>query len=382
MASVWKHPKSQFWFARFRGPDGRFRNASTKTTNRKEAERLADEYEAAGRASRTATQVRRVISRLHNEITGETLPSSTMRVFVAAWLSEKRNTSPATQDFYQSSTAKFLNHLGPLADEEVSVITKEHILSFRNGMQERLKAKAVNNNLKVVKMLFRAARRDGYIVDDPSEFVETLREKTASQQRRRPFTLDEIRAVLAVADTEWSSMILFGLYTGQRLGDIARLTWANVDLARGHIRLVTQKTGAPLLIPMAPPLREHIEALSAPDIRPDLAPFHPKAAALLARQGKTGTLSNRFADLLAQAGLREKKAHRKTTGEGRAGRHENETLSFHSLRHTAVTVLKEAGIPAAVVQQLIGHESAQISELYTTIGEEALTKAAAAFPVL
>jgi integrase len=25
-------------------------------------------------------------------------------------------------------------------------------------------------------------------------------------------------------------MILFGLYTGQRLGDIARLTWANVDL--------------------------------------------------------------------------------------------------------------------------------------------------------
>jgi integrase len=27
---------------------------------------------------------------------------------------------------------------------------------------------------------------------------------------------------------EWRSMILFGLYSGQRLGDIAKLTWANI----------------------------------------------------------------------------------------------------------------------------------------------------------
>ncbi|MGA8659217.1 MAG: hypothetical protein WB586_24060 [Chthoniobacterales bacterium] len=30
-----------------------------------------------------------------------------------------------------------------------------------------------------------------------------------------------------VADPEWQSMILFGLYTGQRLGDVARLTWVS-----------------------------------------------------------------------------------------------------------------------------------------------------------
>ena len=382
MASVWKHPKSRFWFARYLSKDGRWRNASTKTTERKAALKIADEYETAAKARRTASQARRVLSRLHAEITGEVLPSSSVHAFVANWLREKKGTAKATQVFYENSTSQFLDHLGTLADDELSMISKENIVAFRNALLERLSAKAANHHLKVVKMLFRAAKRDGFIVDNPSEFVETVKEKAHERKRRRPFTLDQIRAVLAVADDEWRSMILFGLYTGQRIGDIARLTWANVDLDKGQIRLITQKTGAPLLIPMAAPLREHIECLPAPDARPDLAPLHSRACALVEKQGKSGTLSNQFADLLALAGLRVKKSHRATTGEGRAGRHETETLSFHSLRHTAVTLLKEAGIPAAVVQKLIGHESAQISELYTTVGEEALATAAASFPAL
>jgi len=382
MASIWKHPKSQFWYARYSDKDGRWRNASTRTTERKAALKLADEYEAAAKGRRTATQARRVLSRLHAEITGEVLPSSSVRAFVTSWLREKQGTAKATQVSYANSTTKFLKEIGPLADDELSMITKEHIVIFRNALIESLSAKAANHHLKVVKMLFRAAKRDGYIVDDPSEFVETVKEKAHERKRRRPFTLEQIRAVLAHTDDEWRSMILFGLYTGQRIGDIARLTWANLDLDRNEIRLITQKTGAPLLIPMAAPLREHIDTLPAPDVRPDLAPLHSRACAIVEKQGKSGTLSNQFADLLALAGLRMKKSHRTTTGEGRGGRHESESLSFHSLRHTAVTLLKEAGIPAAVVQKLIGHESAQMSELYTTVGEEALSKAAASMPVL
>ena len=137
-----------------------------------------------------------------------------------------------------------------------------------------------------------------------------------------------------------------------------------------------------MVIPMAPRLREHIKTMPLPDAAADITPLHPRAHAILTKDGKSGRLSNQFANLMALAGLRKKKAHRVTTGEGRAGRHENGETSFHSLRHSAVTLLKEAGIPSAVVQALIGHESEQMSELYTTVGEEALTKAAAAFPTL
>ena len=82
--------------------------------------------------------------------------------------------------------------------------------------------------------------------------------KKGAGVRRRPFTIPELQAVVSVADDEWRSMIVFGLYTGQRLGDLASLTWANVDLQRGEIRLVTRKTGKTLNLPIAAPLRKHL----------------------------------------------------------------------------------------------------------------------------
>ncbi len=196
-----------------------------------------------------------MISRLHAEITGEVLPSSSIRAFVENWLKAKACAAQATQDFCKASTAKFLAHLGPLADDELSMISKEHLVIFRNTIREKLSAKATNHYLKVVRMLFRAAKRDGYLVDDPSEFVETIKDKGHDKRRRRPFSLDEIRSLLAVADDEWRSMILCGLYTGQRIGDLARFTWADVDLEKDQIKLVTRKTGKALTIPMAAPLR-------------------------------------------------------------------------------------------------------------------------------
>ena len=56
--------------------------------------------------------------------------------------------------------------------------------------------------------------------------------------------------------------------------------------------------------------------------------------------------------------------------------------SFHSLRHTAVSLLKDAGIPDAVVMALMGHESAAMSQRYTHVGKESLNKAAEALPEL
>jgi site-specific recombinase XerD len=50
------------------------------------------------------------------------------------------------------------------------------------------------------------------------------------------------------------------------------------------------------------------------------------------------------------------------------------------LRHTAVSLLKDAGIPAASVMEFIGHDSEQMSQHYTHVGIEQLSKAAASLP--
>jgi integrase len=174
-------------------------------------------------------------------------------------------------------------------------------------------------------------------------------------------------------------MILFGLYSGQRLGDIAKITWSNLDLEKGRLRLTVQKTHKVLIIPMAEPLIRHVEALPVSD--DPSAPLHPRASCFLEAHGRTGGLSTQFAKLLAQAGLRPYQPHR-SQGKGRGARRELCGLSFHSLRHTATTLLHEAGVPVAVVKELIGPSSPAVHEGYISCGEEALRKAADSLPDL
>jgi integrase len=314
MASVWKHPESQYFTACFRDQNGRQRRITTKETKRKRAQRLADEFEKASRIKRTLRQAQAVLDRLHEELSGEEVARPIFRKCLENWLESKEGaTAPATMVFYRKSLGKFIEFLGPRADQPITEITKQDVVAFRNELATQVTPRTTNHDLKALKMLFRNARRDGAIVDDPAEFVDTIRQRTVTA--KRAFKVDEIRVILDLADDEWRSMILFGLYTGQRLGDIASLRWNNVDLLHDELRLVTRKTGKTMILPIAMPLRRLLESTPASD-DPN-APIHPRACATVERQGTSGNLSNQFADLLAHAGLRQKKNH-KGEGKGRA----------------------------------------------------------------
>ena len=95
----------------------------------------------------------------------------------------------------------------------------------------------------------------------------------------------------------------------------------------------------------------------------------PRAASTVTGQfDRVGTLSNQFHDLLVKAGLLPFRSHAKRSA-GRASRRSATELSFHCLRHTATSLMKEAGIPEAVVRDIIGHESKVVSANYTHIDE-------------
>jgi integrase len=376
VASLIRKPRSKFWFACFRDANGKQRRKSTKTTDRKKAMKIAEQYEQVGQRKLPARTVRETLAALYREIYNESLPSVTVHQFIESWLKTKQpEVSPATLAFYTKSTSKFLHFLGPAAELDLTSVTRMALVEFRNQVAQKASATTTNHDLKAIKAIFREAKRDGYIAEDPSEFVDTVRR--SSEDNRRPFTVPEIQSVVAVADPEWRSMVLFGLYTGQRLADIASLKWDNVDLGRNEIRLRSRKTAKRILVPMAKPLREHIETLPIGD-QPGSA-IHPKAFATINRQGRSGNLSNQFADLLAQAGLREKVPHR-SKGKGRGSQRASNRLSFHSLRHTAVSLLKDAGIPEGVVMELVGHDSKAMSAHYTHVGAEALERAVATLP--
>lgn len=377
MASVWKHPNSPYWTACFTDKGGRRRKRSTKETNQRKALKLAEQYEEAARKRRTFSQVREVLQGLHQEITGEEMKAVSVRNHIESWLVEKKDeTKPATMHVYGGFTTKFLNFLGERANEDISSISRKDVMAYRKILAASLSSTSTNQNIKCLRMVFKSARRDGLISENPAEFVVQVKKKGGYE--RQPFTVGELQAVMREADEEWKSMVLFGIYTGQRLSDIAGLTWSNVDIKDAVLRFETAKTGRRMTIPLAPQLLRHLISMQSSSAKRD-DPLHPRASLTLNKTYKTSTLSNQFANILASAGLRKKVSHAREKS-GKHGAKTSTPLSFHSLRHTAVTMLKEAGIPAAVVMELIGHDSEQMSDHYTHVGYEALKKAANALP--
>ncbi|MEI8342934.1 MAG: tyrosine-type recombinase/integrase, partial [Verrucomicrobiota bacterium] len=136
---------------------------------------------------------------------------------------------------------------------------------------------------------------------------------------------------------EWKGLFFLGLYTGQRLNDLAELHWHNVDLMTGTISFTAGKTGAVVALPLMDAAREALLEL------PGRADPNAKLFPGIAGRAR-GTRSQDFHKLLAKVGLARPLG---TKGEI-PGQRVSAELCFHSLRHTATSMLKSAGVSQPV----------------------------------
>ena len=303
---------------------------------------------------------------------------SSTRDFLTAWLARKNiETKPNTCKKYQAVVNQLLQFLGDRADGDLFFLTRKDIADFRDSIARRLSSATANLALKVLRVAFGQAFRDGLIQASPASQVTTISRK-GFRSNRRGFTLPELQRLYRTANDEWRGLLLFGLYSGQRLKDVATLSAQNLDLDRDELRWVTSKTGRQQIIPLAKPLREYIEEhlLGSDD---PAAPLFPKADNDVRRTGDVRRLSAAFYDLMVEAGLARERS-RKNTGTGRSVKRETSELSFHSLRHTATSLMKNAGISPAIVQDIIGHDSPAISAHYTHIEDHSKRHAIESMP--
>jgi integrase len=375
MPSLHRRVRSPFWWANFRAGDGRRLYRSTKCTNRTDAVKVATAWEEVAGRRAVEAQCRRVLSDLHTHFHGRALAGARVREYVATWLAVKKpEVSKATLDAYEGASKRFLAFLGSRAEDDMLAITTADIASFRNAEAARTTPSNGNQQLKLIRVLFAAAWRDGLITESPAAKVKI---QLATGHKRRPFTLGELKKIMAVANTEWRGMVLAGLYTAQRLMDIAHLRWSQIDLQENQLTLNTGKTDRRMILPIAAPLRKYLDSLPSSD-DPNAFVFPIAATAK-----RAGVLSNQFAALLASAGLSDPATHEKAeNGKGRSAARVRSPISFHSLRHTATSLLKSAGVPEAVVRDIVGHESAMVSQNYTHIDDKSKRSALAKMPSL
>jgi integrase len=257
-------------------------------------------------------------------------------------------------------------------------LTSAQVAAWRDNYAKDHAPATVNKTLKCLRVALQDALREGLIVQNVAALVPVLKRRHADENLRRPFTMPELRRVFDLAGKEWRGLIIAGLYTGQRLGDLARLTWANVDLANRQLALTTGKTDRRMSLPLAEPFERwlHENAGDQPN-----APLFQHAHDCAVQQGRSGQLSREFADLLASAGLIPARDHKRHK-EGRSARRQASELSFHCLRHTATSLLKNAGVSEAVAMDIIGHDTAAMSRVYTHIDNQSKIDALKKLPDL
>lgn len=377
MATLFKRARSPYWQVAYFTSDGARHYKSTKFKDKKQAQEFAGTLEkanglaATGRLTPAAARelVASAVSGIYAVANQEDMPRQSVRQWLTSWLDTKQvESQPTTLVRYRGIVERFLAFLGAKADKDIVSITPAEVGRFRDRMAKELSRNSANLGVKVLRAALNGAAKQGLITSNPAAVVDKL--KVRGESKRRPFTAAELRRVLqACGDTDWRGMVLFGIYTGARLGDIARLTWRAVDLQTKEVAFTTGKTGRRMILPLAKPLRDYLESLPSTE-NPD-APIFQQASA---SAKWTGTLSNGFYEVLVSAGLAEPRT-KQSTGKGRNASRPVGELSFHSLRHSATTFLKAAGVSDALAREIIGHDSAAISRGYTHLSTEDLRTA-------
>lgn len=373
MASIRKHPKSKFWYACVTLPDGRQKQFSTGLTDPAEAKAAAVAAERAivkGHAN--PSQLRQALDRLAADFEPATAadPAAWLEAWAAARVPEVK---PTTATAYRTTAAAAAAHFRHLKLTTFAAIIPATITALRDAWGASNSAVTANHKLKILRFALAAAVADGKLAANPAATVAPLRTRATA---RREFRAAELETLLPTLPPDWKAMALLGLYTGQRLSDLAGLSWSNLDLATGTMTLTTAKTGALVCLPLAQPALDAVLALPSADRA--AAPVFPALAAMT-QAGR----SNAFRRLLVAVGLAVpmNPNHHKGTG-GASTRRATAALSFHSLRHTATTWLKSAGVSDSIARAIIGHNSAAVSQKYTHLDLATMRRAINTLPQL
>jgi integrase len=374
MASLRRFSGTRYWYACFRGADSRRVQRSTGEIDRRRAQKIADTFEQAAFDARRGLLVeraaRKVIGEIYSIATRETLRSDTIEDFFKRWLERvKIESHYKTHQRYASITKRFIDWLGPRAQLGIAHLSSVDIVHHRDFLARQHSPATVNTSLAAIQSALSRAFDDGLVDVNECSRVPRLEDDPAHKTQRRAFTPDELRAIIAVCDPEWRGMVLVGAYTGARLGDISLLRWENVDLSTRELRFTTEKTNRAQVVPISEVLHRHLlDIASSDDAR---AALFPRAFASRQRRVLTGALSNQFYRIMVRAGVVAARDN-KSQGKGRSAARTTNALGFHSLRHYMTSQLKMSGASDSIAREIVGHESAAVSRIYSHIDMQTL----------
>jgi len=349
--------KSGRWTVRV-GINGRRLSRSARTTDRVKAEAFLNRFLAP--LGLGATKLPLAEAWHHYEM------SPNRRDIARSTLDSKRTVWMGFARWMEQNHVE-IGHLAEVTKNEVA----EYLAEFRCHHA----ATTYNNHVCVLREVFRLLADKAGITHDPWAGVCLRADDSMS---RRELSLDEVGRLYTAASKEgleWKLLMVTGIYTGMRLGDCCRLVWESVNLERRVIQVVPEKTkkhahGRPVTIPIHQQLGEMLmltpEAERKGFVNPSIAEAYTSH-----KWDVDEGLRRIFKAANITMSVRIEGRSRKTV-----------VASFHSLRHTFVSLSANAGVPLPVVQSIVGHTSTAMTRHYYHENEAVLRQAVDAIPAI
>jgi integrase len=256
------------------------------------------------------------------------------------WLALAYEKSPEFKQLKPLTQRDYAKRLGALVEKAGHVrydsISKTGAIAVRNAYAEH--PRQADYMVQVLSLLMTWAVDNDLLKTNAVLGVKKLNKK-ANVIGYKPWPEAAIERFLAEGKPSVRLGVLLGLYTGQRLGDVVKMTAGEYDGQEISVR--QSKTTELLPIAVAKPLKDAL----------DHRPFPDAAKLLVLDSGKPVASESSFSNAL------KREVRRLGLDDG---------LSFHGLRYAAAARLEEAGCTLGTITSIIGHRTYQMAMQYAT----------------
>jgi integrase/recombinase XerD len=263
--------------------------------------------------------------------------------------------SANTVGHYKSISTVFMDYLQQRKIESAETITMDTCNSYLKTLAG-YSFKTIEQNVCGTRHFLRFLYSVGILSVD---YAERIHMPAVSQSAKIPsaWKLDELKAMLAVIDRNNPigkrdyAVILLACILGLRIGDIKSLRFQNFNWEDKKLSFIQHKTHKPLTLPIPDAVGwaviDYIKNGRPQYYETDhvflkhMPPFDPI--------GDENHMHQQLVRYMRKAGIDQRK---------------NKHSGFHSLRHSAGSMLLEMETPLPIITDILGHSDSDVTAVY------------------
>lgn len=264
----------------------------------------------------------------------------------------EQNKAPKTYEGEKLVVKHMLKFYSPL--RELNTIDEKDAEKFLLHLKKNAPL-GVYNYHRTLKAMFNKGVEWNYLRSNPFSKI-----KLPKRQEKRPafLTADDLENVLEKIEKQViKDIVQISFYSGLRLGEATFLKWKNISLTHNTINIgdesFTTKSRKTRSIPTHPKVKGIIERLKSEN-------KNQKENYLFRKKGNQpftrDYISKKFKKACRDAGI-------------------DESIHYHSLRHSTGSLLAQKGVSLYTIQKILGHSNPSVTQIYAHMQIDTLREA-------